>query len=278
MGWDLFMFAGLDPRASNLGMLLSLDFDDHRRARKLVQVAFTSSTIKGYRSMAERHFDDALGRWMSRGEVSFKREVRELLAGVSTEIFTGATNRERVSFLERTLTDFWGGGMAVLRNPWVSGAFRRSRCGFEMLRTTILAEVPQRRAVAGDDLFSNMCRVEGEEFDDDAIVRVFLTIMVAAFDTTSAAVTSRAYLLARHPEWQERLREEVLGAVGGPSRLVSTPSASRPNAPRTSATRHPHAVRRWRARLPGHAARQRRDARLLEYDALRVPLHAREGL
>ena len=41
-------------------------------------------------------------------------------------------------------------------------------------------------------------------------MRVLLGVMVAAFDTTSAAVTNMAYLLARNPEWQERLRSEAL--------------------------------------------------------------------
>ncbi|HEX5659781.1 MAG TPA: cytochrome P450 [Polyangiales bacterium] len=40
-------------------------------------------------------------------------------------------------------------------------------------------------------------------------MRIFLTVMFGAFDTTSFAVTSMAYLLAKHPDWQERLREEA---------------------------------------------------------------------
>ncbi len=55
-----------------------------------------------------------------------------------------------------------------------------------------------------------MCQAESTDgLDDEAMVRVFLTIMFGAFDTTSGAVTSMAYLLAKHPEWQARIREEV---------------------------------------------------------------------
>jgi len=41
-------------------------------------------------------------------------------------------------------------------------------------------------------------------------VRLFIGVMLGAFDTTSSALTSMAYILAKHPDWQERLRQEVL--------------------------------------------------------------------
>ncbi len=74
-----------------------------------------------------------------------------------------------------------------------------------------LGLVDQRRKHGGNDLFSHMCRgAHGEETNRDAFVRVFLTIMFGAFDTTAAALTSMAYLLAKHPDWQERLRAEAV--------------------------------------------------------------------
>lgn len=210
MGWDVAMFAGLDPRGGNVGTLLSLDFDDHKTARKLVQPAFTLKAIEGYLDVADRSFAPAVSEWVRRGRVDFKSEVRTLLARVAGEIFTGIRDRDAIARVDQALSEFWRGMMAIVRNPLLSPTFRRSRRGFETLLRTFLALVPERRASGGDDLFSRMCAVaDTEGLSDETVVRVFITVLFGAFDTTSAGMTSMAYLLAKHPEWQERLREEA---------------------------------------------------------------------
>ena len=211
MGWDALMFEKLDPRKGNIGTLLSLDFEEHRVARKLVQPGFTLKAIEGYLAVAGRAFDTAIGRWLARGEVDFKPAIRKLLADVALEIFTGLDDRDEIALVDRALSDFWGGMMSIARNPIVSPTFRRAQRGLETLIRTFLALVPVRRRDSGTDLFSRMCQAEDEDgLGDEAMVRVFITVMFGAFDTTSAAMTSMAYLLARSPEWQGRLREEAL--------------------------------------------------------------------
>jgi cytochrome P450 len=213
MGWDQVMFRDLDQRKGNIGVLLSLDFDEHRAARKLVQPAFTSKAIQGYLAIAEPHFERAQDEWLARGYVDFKAEIRTLLGRVAGEIFTGIEDPAVIAKVDRALFDFWSGIMAASRNPWLSPTFRRSRRGFQTLRDMCLALVPARRKAGGRDLFSQMCQVtDTEGLDDEALVRVFLTIMFGAFDTTSCGMASMAYLLAKHPEWQARVRAEACAA------------------------------------------------------------------
>jgi cytochrome P450 len=210
MGWDVIVFAELDTRGGNVGTLVALDFDDHRAARKLVQPAFTLGAIKEYLAVADRSFGAAVDRWTHAGRVDFKPEMRKLLAAVAGEIFTGIRDPARIAVLDRALADFWGAQLALTHNAILSPTFRRARRGFETLRSAFLALVPERRKTGGNDLFSVMCNVEDREgLSDEALVRVFLTIMFGAFDTTSAAMASMGYLLAKHPEWQERLRAEA---------------------------------------------------------------------
>jgi cytochrome P450 len=213
LGWDALMFGEVDPTAANAGMLSSLDFDEHRAARKLVQPAFTLKAIEGYLRVADRHFAARIPAWVERGEVAFKREVRTLLSRVANEIFTGLRDPNEIAKVDRALSDFWGGMMAVSRNPWISPAFRRSRAGMATLLQTFRALVAERRKSPGEDLFSRLCTVTDAGLEDEAMVRIFVAIMFGAFDTTSATLTSMAYLLAKHPEWQERLRAEAK-AVG----------------------------------------------------------------
>ncbi len=143
LGWDALMFEGLDPQVANTGSLLSLDFDDHRIARKLVQPAFAPKALEGYLRVADRHFAEALPGWVKRGAVSFKAEVRSLLARVANEIFTGLHDPEDIARVDRALSDFWRGMLAVSRNPWLSPTFRRARAGLAALIRTFLSLVPR---------------------------------------------------------------------------------------------------------------------------------------
>ncbi|HTU62823.1 MAG TPA: cytochrome P450 [Polyangiales bacterium] len=224
MGWDALMFAGLDGTEGNFGSLLSFDFDQHRVARKLLMPAFTSKAMKGYSDIAAPMFEGAVSAWVARGHVDFKREVRSLLAHTSAQIFTGIDDRAHADMLDQALTDFWHGPLAFSRDPRLSPGFRRAQRGFQTLREFFTALVPERRAQPRRDLFSNLCQVdEREGFSDEAMVRIFLTVMFGAFDTTSMATTSMAYLLAKHPEWQERLRAEADPVISGgidPANLV----------------------------------------------------------
>jgi cytochrome P450 len=212
MGWDAVAFGGLDARGGNFGSLLSLDFDQHRLARKLVTPAFTSKAVKGYIDLAAPSFEAAVEAWFARGVIDFKPEVRRLLARVASNIFTGFDDQEQVQRMERALADFWHGPLALFKNPWLSPRWRRAQRGFRTLRETLLALIPERRAQSGADLFSQLCKVDDREgLSDEAMVRIFVTIMFGAFDTTSLGLTSMIYLLAKHPDWQERLRAELAG-------------------------------------------------------------------
>jgi cytochrome P450 len=210
MGWDSTIFAELEPNTGNLGALMSLDFDEHRAARKLVQAAFTMKALQGYVDIANRSFERAIPDWLGRGRVDFKPEMRSLLARVAGEIFTGLRDPAQVALLDRSLNDFWRGFFSLSKNPWLSPTFRRARRGFQTLNRMFLELIPERRQKGGDDLFSQLCCAEDKAgLTDEAMVRIFISIMFGAFDTTSAGLTSMGYLLAKHPDWQSRLRDEA---------------------------------------------------------------------
>ncbi len=209
MGWGKYMFEGLDDERGNVGALLALDFEDHRIARKLVAPAFTTKAHDEYLVTAQRHFAKANAAWVEAGHVAFKSEARSLLSRVANEIFTGIHDPEQMSVVDRALNDFWFVQFAFFKN-WLSPTFRRGKKGFKTLVEILSALVPERRANGGADLFSRMCAVTDRDgLGDDDVVRIFVNILAAAFDTTSAALTSMAYMLAKHPEWQEKLREEA---------------------------------------------------------------------
>jgi cytochrome P450 len=213
MGWDT-MLEGIDPVVGNGGALLQLDFDAHRTARRLVQPAFTTKAVKGYVELAQRGIDDGVAGWVARGRVDFKPEVRGLLATIANQIFTGIDDTAQIEHIDRAMAKVWRGLQTLFKNPRVSRAFRDGQRGFSTLVTLFEQLAPERRRSPGIDLFSQLCQSD-DAGTDRAIARVFLSIMLAAYDTTAFGVTSMAYLLARHPAWQERLRQEALGVCQG---------------------------------------------------------------
>jgi cytochrome P450 len=71
--------------------------------------------------------------------------------------------------------------------------------------------IEAKRAGDAPDIFARLTRTvtdEGERFEDQQVVDHMSFLMMAAHDTTTSALSSMIYELARHPDWQEQIREE----------------------------------------------------------------------
>jgi cytochrome P450 len=207
----LAFFHGLDPSSPTFDILNTMDFEFHRDARKVLQPAFGPQATAGYLADAQPMFERAIESWIAAGTVTFKPAVRRLLANVSARVLLGTDDAALGAMMDRSLADFWGATFALAKVRWFSRGWRGGVSAYRRLRTTFRPLVEERRAKGGRDLFSLLCKesVGSDWLDEDTVVRVFIGVLAAAFDTTSLGVTSMAYLLARHPEWQERLREEA---------------------------------------------------------------------
>jgi cytochrome P450 len=71
----------------------------------------------------------------------------------------------------------------------------------------------------GDDLLSRLLAARhpdsGERMSEARLVDNLLTFLAAGHETTAKALTWALYLLARAPEWQERVRDEAIAVAGG---------------------------------------------------------------
>lgn len=90
----------------------------------------------------------------------------------------------------------WSRGLAARRLEEVFGAW-----------------VAERRASDGpaDNLLSMLCAAateDGERFTATDVVNHMILLLLAARDTSANALTSIVYHLAKHPDWQQRCRED----------------------------------------------------------------------
>ncbi|PQE27467.1 cytochrome P450 protein [Rutstroemia sp. NJR-2017a BVV2] len=74
--------------------------------------------------------------------------------------------------------------------------------------------VREGKTADGMDILSILVR--SNDFSDEDLVDQLLTFLAAGHETTSSALTWAIYLLAIHPEWQAKLREEIHAAIPSP--------------------------------------------------------------
>jgi len=153
-------------------------------------------------------------------ETTFTVISRTMLAGgeaVEADIIRQAGG----DFLERIS---WEIAYALLRLPtWLPHpGTRQMRNAARRLRTAVQELIDKRRnrsLEAGEaDLLGRLLAARdpetGAPMSDENLVDNLLTLLEAGHETTAKALTWCLYLLARAPEWQQRIRDEVIAVAG----------------------------------------------------------------
>ncbi len=142
--------------------------------------------------------------------------LKELTLDLAAQVFLGIELGPRVKELNKAFEDTVAASMSIVRLRIPGLEFYRGLRGRESMIAFFGSMIAERRAGDGQDMFSQLCRAEteeGEKFSDTEIVDHMIFLMMAAHDTTTSTLTSMIYELARHPEWQGRVRAEC-DAIG----------------------------------------------------------------
>jgi cytochrome P450 len=205
--WTMIM-----GRIFSNGLLLR-DGDDHSRHRRIMQGAFTRTALRGYLEQMNPEIAQALAGW-PKGErmlayPAYKRLTLQLAAKVFLGMELGAEAERLNQAFERAVA----ASMSMLRLPLPGLEFDRGLRGRGYMERLFGGMLPDKRASTQDDMFSLLCRAQDEDgtrFSDREIIDHIVFLMMAAHDTTTSTLCSMTYELARHPDWQERAREESL--------------------------------------------------------------------
>jgi cytochrome P450 len=160
-----------------------------------------------------------ISRWPAGSGFKLYRAAKQLTLDVATEVFTGTETGAEADRLNEAFINCVVGGQALIRADVPGGKWHRGLQSRRQLEDYFRSQIPAKRAGGGDDLFTVLCRAETEEgqrFTDEDVVNHMIFAMMAAHDTSTITSAMMGYYLARHPEWQERLREESL-ALGKPT-------------------------------------------------------------
>ena len=200
-----------------------------RWQRRAMAPLFRHQEILGYVPEMAGAAEGLASRWHRDGrrvrevdqdmiDVTFDVIARTMLTGgVPAE--AALIKKEGSAFLSKSS---WELAWALLKLPtWLPhpGTWPMRRAA-RRLRGAVGDIAARRRAegTTGGDLLGRLLAARnpetGEAMDDEHVVSNLLTLLEAGHETTARALTWTLYLLARAPEWQERVRAEVLDVAG----------------------------------------------------------------
>ncbi|KAL2161759.1 hypothetical protein VTH06DRAFT_7542 [Thermothelomyces fergusii] len=121
--------------------------------------------------------------------------------------------REKILFAGLSLAF----GFPVVRMlPWrMNKLFLYLTSSLENICRDLIREKRKAIVEKKDDHFDILSLlIKTDNFDDEVLKDQLLTFLAAGHETTASALVWAAYLLAKHPEYQTKLRDEVTQALG----------------------------------------------------------------
>jgi cytochrome P450 len=206
LGWDYYI-----GKFFRRGVML-LDFEEHRHHRGIMQAAFKKPVMERHLARMNPAIARGIAKWPT-GRFEVLPGIKQLTLDIATEIFMGEELGPEADRVNRAFVDCVRAGTALVRAPVPGGRWKKGLDGRKLLEKFFQARIAKKRAQPGDDLFSHLCQAEdehGRRFSDEDVVNHMIFLMMAAHDTSTITLCSMVYQLARHPEWQERLREESM--------------------------------------------------------------------
>jgi cytochrome P450 len=194
--------------------LMLRDGSDHRYHRRLMQAGFKSRAMQGYFQQMQPQIESAIGKWSETDSSTkavypaFKQMTLDLAATIFLGMDLGAGANQVSKAFEATVA----ASMPRLPLAIPGTVLYRGIQARKFMCRFFLEQIPAKRASEDEDMFSLLCRAEDEEgnrYTDQEVVDHMIFLMMAAHDTTTSTLTSMMYLLAKHPDWQQRLREET---------------------------------------------------------------------
>ncbi|MFT5693336.1 MAG: cytochrome P450 [Oceanicoccus sp.] len=194
--------------------LMLRDGKDHRYHRRIMQAGFKNKALKIYLESMATQAHESINKLTDGSEQvlfafpSFKSLTLDLAATIFLGMELGSDAKKINQAFETTVAASMPKIPFAIPGTllWKGIKARKFMCKF------FLAQIDEKRAGNGNDMFSLLCKAEDEEgnqYTDQEIVDHIIFLMMAAHDTTTSTLTSMTYALAKNPEWQDRLYKEA---------------------------------------------------------------------
>lgn len=198
--------------------LMLMDFDHHRADRRALSIAFKPGPMRHYAGSLNRGIAQAVKGWGG-APMQFYPAIKQLTLDLAADSFIGIPWGPEADRINQAFVYMVQASVAPIRTPLPFTLMRKGVKGREFLVDYFTRETRRRRAEGGgQDMFSQFAtatREDGSMLPVDEVVDHMNFLMMAAHDTITSSATTLVWLLAKHPEWQERLRAEITAITGG---------------------------------------------------------------
>jgi cytochrome P450 len=193
--------------------------EGHRRQRRLIQPVFTPGGVSVYGPLMIQYTTDMLASWQNGQARNVNEDMVHLtLRIVAQTLFSADITDARQSISEAISLgmDFLSNLNRPLRTPiWLpTGKNMRLWRAWGDFDKAVKTMIATRRAPSADlkeDLLGRILAARDEQgtLSDEDVYGLVLALLIAGHETTATAMTWLAYLLAAHPQAQQRLYDEV---------------------------------------------------------------------
>ncbi len=207
MGWE-----GLSGEYFS-GSLMLMDFDEHRLQRRLMQTAFKTTSLRGYIDAVNTITRDTINAWPTDQSLQFYPTVKALLLDIAAKVFLGTQLDKEGARLNQAFIDFADGTVGIVKKDWPGLLHRKGLKGRRVLEKYIWQSIDAKRLGSGTDMFSHFCHEKneyGDYFSHQEITDHMIFLLFAAHDTTTSALTMVMHVLAKNPDWQGQLRDQII--------------------------------------------------------------------
>jgi cytochrome P450 len=213
---------GRARRLIGSGLVMS-EGESHHRQRRLMQPAFHRAEIARYVGTMRDVAVPRISAWRDGGTLAFDREMRSItLTVLARTLLSSDIGADAIDEIERLLrvllSELVARGISanVPGLAWVPTRSNRRFSAANRRLSVLLTDVIEVYRKAGadhGDLISILmhardddtgARMTNEQLRDEAT-----TLVIAGSETTGNTIAWACYLLAQHPQIQERLQQEV---------------------------------------------------------------------
>ncbi|MGQ3177203.1 MAG: cytochrome P450, partial [Blastomonas fulva] len=192
--------------------LMLMDFDHHRADRRALSIAFKPAPMRHYAESLNEGIGARVLQWSNK-DITFYSEIKKLTLDLAATSFLGIPWGPEADKINTAFVDMVQASIGVVRRPLPFTKMGKGVAGRKFLVDYFTPQVLQRREQQGPDMFSQFCRAtrdDGSLLTTDEVVDHMNFLMMAAHDTITSSASSLIWLLAKNPEWQDRIRAELL--------------------------------------------------------------------
>jgi cytochrome P450 len=192
------------------GAIMTMDDPQHRLQRRIMQAAFKKPALTRYISEMSPQIRRQLASWQGKRKFEVFPAIKALTLELATGVFMGEKTDHQAELVNKAFIDTVEAALAYIRVPVPPFNMWKGVRGREFLVDYFTRLMPRKRQQDSSDFFSQFCHAtdeDGARFSDREVIDHMIFLMMAAHDTTTSTLTTLFYVLGKHPQWQERLRE-----------------------------------------------------------------------